>query len=172
MCRTRHKCASSSWRSSHASASRHRNLDFTNPPVTVLGRVRFKGGLIPSNVRIFNPRGGILVLDGDEFELTGLRPGRVAFLVKASKAVSKKLTRIDLAPGAVIDLGTIDLEPATDLRVIPLNERGVKVGDALLELVGLDDDPELEVSARRTRIQKYPAAARYRLSQAPRGHST
>lgn len=138
-------------------------------PATVRGVVRFTDGSLPVEIRFDNLRGGTPVIDGDRFELTGVRPGRALFEIVAEGAMERRLAPIELASGGIYDLGTIELDFATDLRVIVRGDGGQLLEGARVILRTPPDEREVGVEEQRVRIRKDPRRKRYRRYRTPRG---
>jgi len=94
-------------------------LERTIPPgsVTVTGSLLTRDGSRPEEVRVVNPRGGVLELVGVGFRLTGVRPGRSSFRFEAPGYLPRRSERVELPEGGRVDLGAIELAPAAEIWV-------------------------------------------------------
>ena len=101
------------------------------------GRVGLVDGGVPTGVRVTGLQGGVLEVDGGEFFATGLTPSRHRLRVYADGHVPRSVGPIDPVPGETVDVGLIDLLPATRLTVRLTNAGGKAVDDAAVVLVPL-----------------------------------
>lgn len=136
---------------------------------TLLGRIRFSDGALPKGLRFDDLRGGSLTVDGGQFEVNGVRPGRDSFTLTAEGSLPVNVGPVELAPGAVTDLGSVEFEYATDLRVIVKGAGGAPLRGARVELVTPRSEVQNGVKQQRIRIRGDRRVVRYRNQRTPRG---
>jgi len=97
----------------------------------VRGRVELDG-LPPSGLTIGGAF-GVTVVDGGEFTISGMAPGRSRILVRADRAVPR-LVRLDLTRGSELDVGVIELVRGTEVLVRVRDRDGRRVRKAKVRL--------------------------------------
>ncbi len=89
------------------------------PPAAVLiaaVEAREDGGPVPG-ARVRGPRGGTPVLAGTRLEWSGILPGSYGATLRAPGRQALDLGRLDFAPGAELDLGTLRLARGESFQV-------------------------------------------------------
>lgn len=98
---------------------------------TVTGQAVCSDGCSPRSLRVDDLRGGVLQQEGSRFRLDGVRPGRARFTFSAAGCAPVRLDPLDLAPGARMDLGVIELPLAVEVSVFVRAEAGELTPDRL-----------------------------------------
>jgi hypothetical protein len=86
-------------------------------------------------LRIDHRRGGSLLLDGARFRLFGFAPGRMSLVLSAPGMETTWIEQDLVAAGEHIDLGLIEMRPATRLRVHVADSAGRALKDVRVRLV-------------------------------------
>ena len=110
--------------------------DLSGLPASVSGEVALRGSGEPvTGLHWNNLRGGVLSVDGANFSISGMRPGRVRLLVETPGFERVGFESFDLAPGAALDLGRLELRRASqlDVRLLDRNGRGLSRARLWLE---------------------------------------
>jgi len=97
--------------------------------VAVYGEAVMLDGSAPPSLVVSNLRGGSLTREGTDFRLSGVRPGRLRFELRAAGCVPHQLGPFDLPPGSEFDLGLLEFEPAGSLTLYVRSK--TKVGKPL-----------------------------------------
>ena len=103
----------------------------------IAGHVTLVDGGVPTGVRITGLRGGVLEVDGGRFLASGLTPTRHRLRIFADGHVPRTVGPIDPVPGETVNIGGIDLLPATSLTVRVEDRRGKPVEKARVRLAPL-----------------------------------
>jgi len=106
---------------------------------SVRGQVVVEDGSPPRELRFDDTRGGALDLDGGRFLLSGVRPGPLTLTVRAAGCVALRVGPLDLAPGAEVDLGLIELLRGTRLSVQVADAAGAPLRGARVRLAPLPE---------------------------------
>lgn len=90
----------------------------TDAPATVRGEVLLAGTqeAVP-RLRVEGLR-GVFTTQGSRFQITGITPGRYRPRIRTPGYEYVDLPRMDLSPGAVVDLGTVSVGRGSDLTVV------------------------------------------------------
>jgi len=91
---------------------------------TVTGQAIQTDGRSPRSLRVDDLRGGVLQQEGPRFCLDGVRPGGARFTFSADGCAPVSLGPLDLAPGAKVDLGVIELPLAVEVSVFVRAKQG------------------------------------------------
>lgn len=75
------------------------------------------GGRTPRSLRFDGTRGGAVDVNGSRFRISGVAPGRIKVVCRAAGCESVSIGPFELAPGARLDLGLIELHPVTKFTV-------------------------------------------------------
>lgn len=105
------------------------------------GTIVLAEGGLPTGVELRGLHGGVVTIDAGHFKATGLVPTRHRLIVQADGHAERRIERIDLRPGQLTDLGTIELLPATRVVVQVRDAAGAPVdglGVRLLTLPAAD----------------------------------
>ncbi|MEZ6006078.1 MAG: hypothetical protein R3F33_18090 [Planctomycetota bacterium] len=87
-------------------------------PCTITGELLLAegGGPVPF-LRFARLHGGVLRTEGSRFRIQGLDPGKVKLRLQTRGLEELELPEVDLAPGAVADLGSYQVGPASELQL-------------------------------------------------------
>ncbi len=103
----------------------------------IAGRVTLVDGGVPTGVRITGLHGGVLEVDGGRFLASGLTPTRHRLRIYADGHVPRTVGPIEPVPGDTVNVGAVDLLPATRLTVRVQDRRGKAVEKARVRLIPL-----------------------------------
>ncbi|MFT4538742.1 MAG: hypothetical protein ACI835_001179 [Planctomycetota bacterium] len=141
-------------------------------PGRVSGEVVAKGnGRALRELKWNSLRGGVLSVDGTQFSITGMRPGMVKLVPEAPGFERRGFARFDLAPGADIDLGRLELRRVTKLDVSLRDAQGNSVHRAKvwLEKPGADATKNQKAAGAYIRLKAIGRDGLFRASQATQG---
>jgi len=110
-------------------------------PGTISGRLtrRGDGGEVPGLV-FGGLRGGVAVLDGADFELRGIRPGRVQIVASAPGFESVSIPVDQLEPGQSVQVPELSTQRTLSAEVSVTDAAGNRVRKAKVRLLRLGED--------------------------------
>ncbi len=110
-------------------------------PASISGRVvrRGDGAAVPG-LRFSGLRGGVAVMDGADFELKGIRPGRVQVVAQAPGYEPLRLPVDRLEPGQTVELPELRTQTTVKVGVTVSDSAGNRVRKAKVRLLRLGQD--------------------------------
>ncbi len=110
-------------------------------PGTISGRLtrRGDGGEVPG-LAFGGLRGGVAVLDGADFELRGIRPGRVQIVASAPGFESVSIPVDQLEPGQSVQVPELSTQRTLSAEVAVTDAAGNRIRKAKVRLVRLGED--------------------------------
>ncbi|MDG1490664.1 MAG: carboxypeptidase-like regulatory domain-containing protein, partial [Planctomycetota bacterium] len=108
---------------------------------SISGRVvrRGDGAAVPG-LRFSGLRGGVAVMDGADFELKGIRPGRVQVVAEAPGYEPLRLPVDRLEPGQTVELPEFRTQATVKVGVTVSDSAGNRVRKAKVRLLRLGQD--------------------------------
>lgn len=104
-------------------------------PATVRGRIVRAGSGAPIfDLDFVGLRGGTFRVDGADFEIRGVRPGKAVITAQSGGFETVQLPIESLRPGETVDVGVIPVRPATRLEVTVKDAAGKRARGAKVTL--------------------------------------
>lgn len=105
-------------------------------PASVSGRLVRRGDGAPvPGLRFKGLRGGVALVDGAEYQLKGIRPGRVQLVATAEGYEGVRLPVDELRPGQDVELGELLTQATARVRVVVRDAAGHAVRRARVRLL-------------------------------------
>ncbi len=110
-------------------------------PASISGRlVRLGDGSPIPGLRFGGLRGGVAVLDGADFELKGIRPGRVQIVAEAPGYERVRLPVDQLEPGQAVEISELHTQTTARVRVTVSDRAGNWPRKAKVRLLRIGED--------------------------------
>lgn len=135
---------------------------------TIVGTATMEHGGVPRRLRFLDPRGGSLEVVDGRFKLTGARPGRARLMLTAEDCVSVRFDDLTLIPGGELDLGSVELEPASRVHVVAIGPDDKRLDEFEARLIPLSTAEGGAGTAAKPLSGKDMNRGRVRFSGVPR----